>query len=233
MIAKKNSRFDLERKRLVLFNVGLLGASAFMLAAFTYSEEVIKTKEKERVSSEKIVYETVDATIEPKPQLQQTNVEQETSQEQSLGNENAVSETTTAGQNTSNTGEAGVGGVGPVGVSLPNIGTVHIDLDEIIDIPPIDAEYIGGYVAMMQHISDVQEYPEEDIHLGIQGTVYVSFVVEKDGSVSTVKVERGVSTSLDREAKRIVRSFPHWRPGEDEYGVVRTRVRLPVRFTLK
>ena len=118
-------------------------------------------------------------------------------------------------------------------MTLPNLGFVKVDIGEIIEIPKIDAEYIGGYVAMVQHIGDVQEYPEEDIVLGNQGIVFVSFVVEKDGSVSTIKVERGVSRTLDREAKRIVRSFPNWKPGEDEYGVVRTRVRIPIRFILE
>ena len=232
MIAKKNSRFDLERKRLVLFNLGLLGASAFTLAAFTYSEEVIIAQEKERVASQTIIYEAVEKEVQQPRQQTQTQQPQQ-QQNQQMGNENAISENVSAGQNTNNTGEAGLAGIGPQGVSLPNMGIVHIDLGEVIEIPKIDAAYIGGYNAMMEYIGEVQEYPEEDIWLGVQGTVFVSFVVEKDGKVSNVEIERGVSSTLDREAKRIVRSFPNWKPGEDEYGAVRTRVRLPIRFMLE
>ena len=65
-----------------------------------------------------------------------------------------------------------------------------------------------------------------------QGKVYLSFVVGSDGSISQVKVERGVSKDLDREAKRVVRSMPKWVPGEAGGKKVATRCRLPIVFTL-
>ena len=85
---------------------------------------------------------------------------------------------------------------------------------------------------MMEKVQDVMVYPEVDIEMNVQGKVYISFIVEKDGSVSNVEVERGVSSTIDREAKRIVKSFPNWKPGENAYGKVRTRVRLPLNFVL-
>ena len=66
-----------------------------------------------------------------------------------------------------------------------------------------------------------------------QGRVYLSFVVEKDGGISNVKVERGVSKDLDREAKRIVRAMPKWEAGEVGGKKVRTRCSLPIVFTLR
>ena len=62
---------------------------------------------------------------------------------------------------------------------------------------------------MQKFISKEVQYPQEAIELGDQGIVYVSFVVEKDGSVSNIEIVRGVTKKIDREAKRIVRSFPN------------------------
>ena len=86
---------------------------------------------------------------------------------------------------------------------------------------------------MMAQVQKVMNYPEIDIQMDVQGKVYLSFIIEKDGSVSNVEIERGVSKTIDREAKRIVKTFPKWKPGENAYGKVRTRVRLPLNFTLE
>tara|TARA_B110000285_G_scaffold142462_1_gene159244 strand:+ start:747 stop:1337 length:591 start_codon:yes stop_codon:yes gene_type:complete len=116
----------------------------------------------------------------------------------------------------------------------PDMGTiVEIKPDNTIEeFPPIPTNYIGGAPAMQKFINENVRYPEIDRISGEQGIVYVSFVIEKDGSVSNVKIARGVTKTIDREAKRIVRSFPKWKPAENAYGKVRTRVRLPIGFTL-
>ncbi len=67
---------------------------------------------------------------------------------------------------------------------------------------------------------------------GIQGLVNVSFVVEKDGSISGAKVTRGVDPSLDKEALRIIRSMPRWTPGKQDGKPVRVKYTIPVRFKL-
>ena len=72
-----------------------------------------------------------------------------------------------------------------------------------------------------------------DIEGDVQGTVAISFVVEKNGEITNILVEKGVSKTIDREAKRIVRSFPKWVPAEIDARKVRTRVRLPIVFTLE
>ena len=104
---------------------------------------------------------------------------------------------------------------------------------EVLEIVDKDAEYIGGYIAMMNFIQKNMNYPQEAIELNEQGRVYISFIVEKDGSVSSVQLERGVSKSIDREAERLVRMFPEWKPAEMAYGKVRARVRLPINFILE
>ena len=90
----------------------------------------------------------------------------------------------------------------------------------------------GGAAAMMKWINDNVKYPQTSIEMNEQGRVFLSFVVEADGSISNVKVERGISPDLDREAKRIIRSMPNWTPGESAGRVVRARCRLPINFQL-
>ena len=65
-----------------------------------------------------------------------------------------------------------------------------------------------------------------------QGRVFLSFVVEKDGSITNVSIERGVSPEIDKEAKRVIRKMPKWIPGEASGKKCRARCRLPINFQL-
>ncbi|HTB31124.1 MAG TPA: energy transducer TonB [Bacteroidia bacterium] len=82
-------------------------------------------------------------------------------------------------------------------------------------------------------LADHIDYPEQAKDANIQGTVYVSFVVERDGSVSGVTVLRGVNTYLDNEAKKKVSSMPKWTPGQQNGHSVRVQYMLPVHFILR
>jgi len=102
----------------------------------------------------------------------------------------------------------------------------------IVEFPDVEAGFPGGPAEMMKWINDNVKYPQTSIEMNEQGRVFLSFVVEKDGSISNVKVERGISIDLDREAKRVVRKMPKWVPGESAGRAVRARCRLPINFQL-
>ena len=85
---------------------------------------------------------------------------------------------------------------------------------------------------MMKYIQQNIQYPPTSIEMNEQGKVYLSFVVESDGSISNISIERGVSIDIDKEAKRIVRNMPKWSPGESKGKKCRTRCRLPINFQL-
>jgi protein TonB len=104
--------------------------------------------------------------------------------------------------------------------------------EEIIDFPDVEASFPGGAAAMQKWIGDNVQYPQTAIEMNEQGRVYLSFVVESNGSIGGVKIERGVSVDLDREAKRLLRKMPKWTAGEARGRKVRTRCRLPINFTL-
>lgn len=95
-----------------------------------------------------------------------------------------------------------------------------------------EASFPGGPEAMKKFISENLQYPENAIDLSIQGRVYLTFVVESDGSITNVAIERGVSTDLDKEAVRLLKSMPKWIPGTLHGKKTSSRCRLILTFTL-
>lgn len=94
-------------------------------------------------------------------------------------------------------------------------------------------EFPGGQAAMMKWLGENVKYPTIASENNIQGRVMVSFIVERDGSVSDVKILRGVDPSLDKEAMRLVSSMPKWKPGMQTGKPVRARFNIPVTFKLR
>ncbi len=93
--------------------------------------------------------------------------------------------------------------------------------------------YPGGDGALMQYLRDNIHYPAVAAENGVQGRVVVGFVVEKDGSITDVNVMRSVDPSLDREAVRVVKGMPHWKPGKQNGSAVRVKYQVPVTFRLQ
>jgi TonB family protein len=91
----------------------------------------------------------------------------------------------------------------------------------------------GGQQAMMDFISSNLHYPIVAQENGVQGRVVVSFVVEKDGSLSDIKVTKSVDPSLDKEAARIVKTMPKWVAGKRNGSCVRVRYNVPISFRLQ
>lgn len=76
------------------------------------------------------------------------------------------------------------------------------------------------------------KYPQIAAENNIQGKVFMNFVIEKDGSITDVKVLRGVDPALDKEAIRVIKSMPKWKPGKQRGKPVRVSFNLPITFTL-
>lgn len=105
--------------------------------------------------------------------------------------------------------------------------------DEIVDYPDIEAEYPGGAEAMKQFLARNINYPEVSMELGDQGRVFIEFIIEKDGSLSGVKVLRGVSNELDAESVRVVSKMKDWTPAIYKRKYVRARARIPINYILE
>jgi TonB family protein len=95
-----------------------------------------------------------------------------------------------------------------------------------------EASFGSESKSLFGYISKSVNYPQQSIENGEQGRVYVKFIVETDGSVSHILVERGVSQLLDAETIRVIRQMPKWNPGSCEGKAVRMFMRMPVSFTL-
>lgn len=94
-------------------------------------------------------------------------------------------------------------------------------------------EYPGGETALMNDLIGTIIYPEEARKNGIQGKVYVTFVVDEQGKVTNAKVERGVEASLDQESLRVVNGLKTWKPGKEKGKVVKVAYTIPINFALE
>ena len=94
-------------------------------------------------------------------------------------------------------------------------------------------KFPGGEDALMDYVSKNVVYPKEAQEKGISGRVFVGFIVEKDGSVSDVKVLRGIGGGCDEEAVRVISGLPKWKPGKQEGKPVRVSYQMPINFKLQ
>lgn len=104
--------------------------------------------------------------------------------------------------------------------------------EEIFTIVEEQPEFPGGMGKMMRYLARKTQYPQAALEMGIQGKVYVSFIIEKDGTISDVNVIRGVHKSLDKEAIRVVKSMPKWTPGIQKGKKVKVKYTIPINFRL-
>ena len=120
------------------------------------------------------------------------------------------------------------------GLIVPEVGEVEnsdfVDVYAIVEQMP---EFPGGEVELFHYISKNIHYPQEAKEKGIQGRVFIGFVIEKDGSVSNVRNLRGVDSELDAEAMRVVESMPKWKPGMHNGEFVRVSYQIPIHFKLE
>jgi protein TonB len=233
---EKKSNHNLEEKRFSNFMVGFCFISGVVLAAFSYGKtEPIKEKFK-RFALENTSL-LVDATekqpiVEPpkeQPQVQQ----QSTQKDETIDLNNDI--------NTNNNTTDVIEDNPFVDLGLPKGDTtviVNVDPvpvvvpDKVEDFPDIEAEFPGGYEAWKKYLLSELKYPEIAIENNDQGTVYVVFIVETDGSIGDVKVTKGVSFEVDREAKRVIKNSPKWVPGRINKTNVRSRLNIPIKFNI-
>jgi protein TonB len=116
-----------------------------------------------------------------------------------------------------------------------NTGVVEPVIEAPLTIVEQMPTFPGGEQEMMKYIQKSVQYPQVEKEAGIGGTCYVTFVVEKDGSITDVKVLRGVSggPGCDKEAIRVVKSMPNWKAGKQNGREVRVQFNLPIKFTLR
>jgi protein TonB len=115
----------------------------------------------------------------------------------------------------------------------PEVVEEEVVEQEIFKIVEEMPAFPGGEAKLMEYVAKNVKYPQIARETGVQGRVYVNFVVEPDGSVSNVSVLRGIGGGCDEEAIRVVKSMPKWKPGKQRGKAVRVSYMLPVNFKLQ
>ena len=104
---------------------------------------------------------------------------------------------------------------------------------KVFDVVEQMPSFPGGQSALLQYLSSNIKYPVVAEENGVQGRVVCTFVVERDGSITDVRVIKSVDPSLDKEAVRVVKSMPKWIPGKQNGSAVRVKYTVPVTFRLQ
>lgn len=220
MESKKSKEANIERLRFPIMLVSTLFVGGLLLASFSYTEGI--QRDLRQVASDRAVDITFleEVTPEKEPEIQpEPEVIMPPTQHIKID---------------SNTTK-----IPDPKVPLPPPPDFkHGDKDvkvvpPVIEFPDVDAQFPGGAAELQRWINSNVVYPQTAIEMNEQGRVYLSFVVEADGKISDIKIERGVSGDLDKEAKRVIRKMPKWEAGEVGGKKVRTRCRLPIIFTLE
>tara|TARA_R110002012_G_scaffold7060_2_gene33392 strand:- start:1072 stop:1704 length:633 start_codon:yes stop_codon:yes gene_type:complete len=105
-------------------------------------------------------------------------------------------------------------------------------VEQIFDVVEENPEFIGGMAKLYEYLGKNIQYPEMAKENGIQGKVFVQFVVWKDGSIKDIKVVKGVHKTLDSEALRVITRMPLWSPGKQRGKTVNARFTLPIKFRI-
>ena len=99
----------------------------------------------------------------------------------------------------------------------------------VVEVMPV---YPGGEEARIKFIQENIKYPKEALKNNISGTVFITFIIEKDGKITNVKALRGIGGGCDEEAIRVISMMPNWKPGTQRGQAVRVQFNMPIKFNL-
>lgn len=229
MEVKKSPKADLENKRNVFLMLGLVIALGVILAAFEYKAAPTKTEGLGEIQMQEVEEEIIPITREqevqpppPPPPPQVVEVLNIVDDDVEIEDELFIEETDVT--------DDMVIDVAPVISTQEEEEEEDTQVFFIVEDMP---EFPGGELALRQYIANAIKYPVIAQENGIQGRVYVTFVVNTDGSIADARIARGVDPSLDKEALRVVNALPKWKPGKQRGKPVRVSYTVPINFVLQ
>lgn len=229
MEVKKSPKADLENKRNLFLMLGLVVALGVILAAFEYKTTPKKADSLGQVEMQAVEEEIIPITREqevqpppPPPPPQVVEVLNIVDDDVEIEDELFIEETDVT--------DDMVIDVAPVISTQKEEEEEDTQVFFIVEDMP---EFPGGELALRQFIANAIKYPVIAQENGIQGRVYVTFVVNTDGSVADARIARGVDPSLDKEALRVVNTLPKWKPGKQRGKPVRVSYTVPINFVLQ
>jgi periplasmic protein TonB len=132
------------------------------------------------------------------------------------------------------TGNENIVGEAEVTFEAPPAAIVEPEapVEQVYTIVEQMPEFPGGQEELMKFLAKKIKYPAIAQRMGVEGTVFVNFIVSKEGRIDEVNVVKGISKECDEEAARVIKSMPDWKPGKQNGRSVPVRYTLPVRFKL-
>jgi len=228
MKTKKSPKADLEKKRGLFLEIGLVIALAICFAAFEWSTETVEIADLGKAANETIIEQDIISTDpddpekyeEPEPEpievIEIFDVKDDSEDVERVNFDSEVKDN--------------------------NPPTIILVKDDIIPetatdpVPWFDVEkkplFPGGDAALLKFINENTKYPKVPKELGIDGTVTVKFVIDKTGKVINAEIAKGVDPYLDAEALRVVSLIPNWEPGKQREIPVPVTFYLPIKFIL-
>lgn len=223
MEAKKTEKADLEKKSMFFFSIGLVITMTLVIMAFEnkqYDESLSALVGKNTNTFEEMIeVPPTDLPPPPPPQIQ-APVIIEVPDEEEIEEEIDVKFDVEASEETK---------IQEVVVVAEE---AKEEVDEIFTIVEEPASPKGGMPAFYKYVGEKVKYPAQARRMGIEGKVFVEFVIGKDGSISEVRAVKGIGAGCDEEAVRIVQGAPSWTPGKQRGKAVKQRMVLPITFKL-
>jgi protein TonB len=223
MEAKKTEKADLTKKTSLFFSIGLLVTMALVFMAFEwrdYEDSLVDLQGKNtNIFEEMLEVPPTEQPPPPAPIIQQPQIvevpdEEEIKEDLNLKFDVEVTEETVVEEVI----------VAPV--------VEKEDVDQIFSVVEESAEPKGGMPAFYKYVGEKIKYPAQARRMGVEGRVFVEFVVNRDGSIVDVKSIKGIGAGCDEEAVRIVQSAPAWKPGKQRGKPVRQKMVIPIIFKL-
>lgn len=216
---------NLEKKRGLFFEIGLILALSVVLLAFEWTTVRTNFIDWDKYGGEVVDEEFAKVTIHEKkkiemPKPKPIQVFEEVSNETEVDEELEIS-----GEVTDET-------VNEVDFIIEDDPDEGIEEPTVFFVVEFQPEFPGGLSAMYKYLAENIKYPKSAKEVGIQGPVHVSFIVWNDGSIRNVKVLRGIGGGCDEEAVRVIESMPKWKPGKQRTKAVNVRMAIPITFNL-
>ncbi len=228
MELKKSPKADLENKRSTFVQIGLVISLGLCLLAFEWTSKVEKAASLGTVATQEVEDEIIPITRQeevkpppPPPPPKVVEVLNIVDNEADIDEELDIQDT--------EADDKTVIDVAPI-IRQEEEKAEESQVFFIVEDMP---EFPGGELALRKFIANAIKYPVIAQENGIQGKVYVNFVVDKDGSITAAKIARGVDPSLDKEALRVVNSLPKWKPGMQRGKPVKVSYTVPISFVLQ
>ena len=223
MEAKQTETADLTKKTSFFFSIGLLITMSIVVMAFEWKDrgkqDIDLIGKNTNTFEEMLEIPPTEQPPPPPPEIQQPQIievpdEEEIEEEIQVKFDVEVTENTKVQQIV-------------IAAEEPKE-----EVEEIFTIVEDPASPVGGMTAFYKYVGEKIKYPPQARRMGVEGRVFVQFVIDKDGSITEVQAVKGIGAGCDEEAVRILQAAPKWKPGKQRGKPVKQRMVLPITFKL-